>query len=242
MLQEVDSTNIMFFEATLPDWVTANIGPWVLFNEVKPLGFTEAPGSSAGKKAGSVNHVSHDHSYCCTLSIDVCKEHDEPGPKWGDECEEYHKKRLRRRDKDAENLGIPLLMSEFGACMDTEECAREIQQVTSACDEHLVGWAYWQFKKFKDLTTTAMGSPEGFYNDDGSLQPLKVRALTRTYIQRAQGTVESMKFNHTTGEFEGQFRLNTNVQAFTVVYIAAVVKGVSNYPNGARVDVNGPDG
>jgi len=41
--------------------------------------------------------------------------------------------------------------------------------VADTCDESLVGWAYWEFKKFKDLTTSAGTGSEGFYNDDGSL-------------------------------------------------------------------------
>lgn len=87
--------------------------------------------------------MSHDHSYCCSLNWDVCAENDEPGPEWDEECDAFHKKRLKRRNADAERLGIPLFMSEFGACMDTAECAREIRQVADACDEYLVGWAYW---------------------------------------------------------------------------------------------------
>lgn len=126
--------------------------------------------------------MTHDHSYCCTLNYEVCKEHDEPHPRWAKQCEEYHKQRLAQRNDDAIKLGIPLFITEFGACMGSESCATEIRQVADACDKYLVSWAYWQFKKFKDITTTAMGAAEGFYNDDGSLQVLKTKALTRTYI------------------------------------------------------------
>jgi len=34
-------------------------------------------------------------------------------------------------------------MSEFGACLDTDECVTEITQVADAADRHLAGWAYW---------------------------------------------------------------------------------------------------
>jgi hypothetical protein len=80
---------------------------------------------------------------------------------------------------------VPLIISEFGACLDTEDCKTEIESVADACDNHVLGWAYWQFKEFKDLTTTAGDKSEGFYNKDGSLQKVKVKALSRTYVKAA---------------------------------------------------------
>ena len=37
-------------------------------------------------------------------------------------CEEWHNKRIQTRDQDAQELGIPLIISEFGACYGTEAC------------------------------------------------------------------------------------------------------------------------
>jgi len=79
-------------------------------------------------------------------------------------------------------LNIPLIISEFGACLGGPTCAAEVQSVAEVCDEYLASWAYWQFKKFGDLTTTAGTGSEGFYNDDGSMQDDKVKTLTRTYM------------------------------------------------------------
>lgn len=53
--------------------------------------------------------------------------------------------------------------------MDSENCAREIKQVGDTCDTYLTGWAYWEFKNYKDLTTSAGDRSEGFYNNDGTL-------------------------------------------------------------------------
>jgi hypothetical protein len=36
-------------------------------------------------------------------------------------------------------------------------------------DEILAGWAYWQYKTYEDLTTSASTGAEGFWNKDGSL-------------------------------------------------------------------------
>lgn len=76
------------------------------------------------------------------------------------------------------------MVTEFGACYDSDACAQEINQVLDECDKVLAGWAYWQFKIYKDLTTTAGIGAEGFYNQDGSLQHKKVKALSRSYAQK----------------------------------------------------------
>jgi hypothetical protein len=76
-------------------------------------------------------------------------------------------------------------VSEFGACLDSEDCAREITTVAEVSDKYLSGWSYWQFKTYKDFTTQAMDKSEGFYNVDGSLQTQKVKALARPYIKAA---------------------------------------------------------
>lgn len=74
-------------------------------------------------------------------------------------------------------------------------CVTEIEQVTANADKFLTsGWAYWQFKTYEDLTTSAGTSSEGFYNMNGSLQTKKVKALSRTYVKSAQGTIKSMQF------------------------------------------------
>lgn len=73
--------------------------------------------------------------------------------------------------------------------MGTDDCIREITQVTDICDKQLISWAYWQFKKFEDLTTSAGDRSEGFYNMDGTLRTNKIKILTRSYVQYAQGAI-----------------------------------------------------
>ena len=51
--------------------------------------------------------------------------------------------------------------------------------MTEVSDAHLAGWAYWEFKNFEDLTTSAGTGSEGFYNNDGSLQAWKVKAMAK---------------------------------------------------------------
>jgi endoglycosylceramidase len=105
--------------------------------------------------------------------------------------------RLMTRDQDAAKLGVPMIISEFGACMGGHTCQVEIDTMADAADVFLASWAYWQFKKLGDLTTTAGTGSEGFYNDDGSLQTGKINSLTRPYTQYTQGTLKSMYYNRT---------------------------------------------
>jgi hypothetical protein len=75
-----------------------------------------------------------------------------------------------------------MIVTEFGACMDTDRCVTELKQVTDEADKVLTSWAYWMFKTFKDPTTQAGAGEEGFYNADGSIQAGKVQMLARTFL------------------------------------------------------------
>lgn len=151
-----DDEVIMYFETgQFPD---AYLGV------VNKAGFDSPPGA----KNGSANHVLNDHTYCCQLGPEICAT-GEPALNKSKECQDWHHKRISTRADDAKALGIPLIVSEFGACYGSDICAREITQVADECDDALAGWAYWQFKYYKDLTTTAGTGSEGFYNQDGSL-------------------------------------------------------------------------
>lgn len=151
----------MWFEpAQVPD----EYGLTNFFKFVFDLGFSKPPGAEYGSK----NHVLNDHTYCCQI-LGNCDEHGEPQPETEDACKKWHQMRIDNREKDAKDLGVPLAISEFGACTDSDDCAREITQVTDICDEKLISWAYWQFKRNHDLTTTAGERSEGFYNLDGTL-------------------------------------------------------------------------
>jgi hypothetical protein len=46
----------------------------------------------------------------------------EPPLDQAQKCLDWHKKRIGTRSKDAESYGIPLIISEFGACLGSEAC------------------------------------------------------------------------------------------------------------------------
>ncbi len=74
-----------------------------------------------------------------------------------------------------------------------------------------MGWAYWEFKNYEDLTTSAGTGSEGFYNPDGTLQAWKVKAMARTYLMFTQGTPLLNKFNMDNSEFHAQFTVDVNI-------------------------------
>jgi len=74
-----------------------------------------------------------------------------------------------------------------------------------------VGWAYWEFKNFEDLTTSAGTGSEGFYNQDGSLQDWKVKAMARTYLMFTQGTPLENTFNMDSSTFYAEIHVDTSI-------------------------------
>jgi len=173
-IQKADKEGLLWFEpGQFPDGV--GVGVPLIFN----VGFKTPPGG----QIGSPNHILNDHTYCCQLAPGICSATGEPTVENAARCLNFHTKKFHTRAQDAERLGVPLFNSEFGACMDTEACVQEINQVADVNEKfNTSGWAYWEFKTYHDLTTSAGDRSEGFYNFDGSLQTKKVKALSRTYV------------------------------------------------------------
>ena len=133
-------------------------------------------------------------------------------------CNDYHRVKVGMRANDAKKANVPLIISEFGACMGGDTCIVEITGLLDASDAYLTSWAYWQYKKLGDLTTTAGTGSEGFYNEDGTLQDAKVATLVRPYVPYTQGTLQSVNFNKTTKVLNVTFTLDSNIKAPTVFY------------------------
>ena len=87
-----------------------------------PVGFESPPG---GEK-GSDKHVLNVHTYCCAMDMAECEATGEPQPAHAQDCQNWHTMELNQRADDAERLGLPLFISEFGACLTDEVCTEEI--------------------------------------------------------------------------------------------------------------------
>lgn len=79
----------MFFE---PSQVPDMFPGLDLTMVVRPLGFTEAPGSNDA--ANPTRHVLNDHTYCCQLDRNICAKTGEPQAKDKDNCEAFTRRRL----------------------------------------------------------------------------------------------------------------------------------------------------
>ena len=207
---KADDSKIMMFEGTqFPDIVG------VMGGIVNPVGFQELPG---GNDSASTQ-VLNEHTYCCQMGASVCAT-GEPPLSLRSECESFHSRRLDQRQKDAARLGVPLMITEFGACFDSDNCAMEIELVTDKADAVNAGWAYWEFKNYWDFTTSAGTGSEGFYNMDGSLQDKKIKALSRSYLPYTQGRLTSLKFHADTGDFAAAFVVDTTIAEPSVLFVS----------------------
>jgi hypothetical protein len=101
-----------------------------VLKQVWPVGFAKPPGG----EIGSNNHALNFHTYCCTLSPETCMETGEPAAGLEHACNDWHQLKFDTRAEDAERLGIPMILSEFGACMGSDVCITEVKQVTDLAD------------------------------------------------------------------------------------------------------------
>jgi endoglycosylceramidase len=161
--------------------------------------------------------VYNQHSYCCAAKEDMC-DHGEPQVKDTGFCNEFHGRKIRAHLRNAQDLGVPLIFTEFGACSDSEGCYEEMKNFVEHAEESFISWAYWMYKPYGDHTTSAREETEGMFYRDGSIQDVKQKALTRTYIQKYQGTPISNKFNPDSGAYIATFLYNNEIKAPTVLY------------------------
>ena len=209
VIRENDNETIIFFEPIQGDLLP------LLGGMVFPIGFNDTPGGAEYLDRVVLN----DHSYCCQMSTSVCASGEPPLDK-ATECAKFNFARVTSRAIDARDLGVGLMITEFGACFNTPNCVQEIEGVTGACDDNLAGWAYWMFKEFGDFTTSGQSNVtggEGFYAQS-ALQTQKVKALARTYVQAYQGVPISLTFNPSTGYFHTVFTLDPAAKGPTVLF------------------------
>jgi endoglycosylceramidase len=224
VLRENDDESIIFFEPIQGDLLP------ILGGMVFPTGFSSTPGGSDYLDRVVLN----DHSYCCQMDVNACSI-GEPPLSIASECSDFNNARVTSRKLDADALGVGLIISEFGACFNTENCVAEIQGVTNACDSNLAGWAYWMFKQFGDFTTSGQSDltgGEGFYVNN-TLQTGKVKALARTYLPFYQGVPEYINFNAKTGDFMANFTLLPTVTQPSVLFASSEFY----YQNGVNIVV-----
>ena len=178
------------------------------------------------------------HSYCCQAQADACANGEPTMQLAKTMCKTFHKNKLESNSINAKKLGVPLIITEFGACSDSDACYYEMEGFLVAAEEYIVSWTYWMYKSYGDHTTSAAEHTEGMFLDDGMPQENKVKALTRTYIQSYQGSPLSAKFDAETALYKGSFIYDDIINAPTVIYFNRDYF----YPNGADIFIKDEDG
>lgn len=67
-------------------------------------------------------------------------------------CDLFNSLYISRRQKNAKQLGVGAIISEFGSVANTVEGRAELKSVVSHADKYLTSWYYWQFKYNMDST------------------------------------------------------------------------------------------
>ena len=226
-IKEVDPNYTMLFQP-------------IPFPDVLPLfgGQTLSTFSSAPVDTELRQQMFNVHNYCCAADQNICKDGE---PKMEDatsRCASFHERKAKKNKQQAESMGVPVIVTEFGACSSSLACYYEMLGFLKAADKYLTSWCYWMYKAFNDHTTTAAENEEGIFNPDGSLQNIKEKALSRTYIQSYQGIPLEINFDDDTNIFTASFTYNPEIKEPNVLYLYKDLK----YPNGYNLELTGEDG
>lgn len=181
-IRTVDDEKIIFFEGLTIDY-------W-------QSGFSAGPGGAEYNDRQAIAY----HIYCPANNNDTV------GIQFA--CAALDNEFFEMRDQDAARLGVPLLMTEFGAVEDFKSDLVALDRVAELADRHQQSWMYWEFKYFQDITTI---TPEGesMYGADGEVSKHKLRVLSRSYPQATAGTLQSFDFSSLTGSLSMTYNLLT---------------------------------
>jgi endoglycosylceramidase len=170
-------------------------------------------------------------------------------------CETAEEMVFQNADKQAEETGDALLLSEFGATDDLDVIRRNVE----SAEAHMVSWQYWHYCACDDPTTSGPGvqsivvdpaqPPAG-----SNVKEAKLDVLVRPYPQVVAGTPERFDFDEPSRRFElvyltrgpgGASFLPASKGARALPVVPAstpqteVFVPERHYPNGYEVDVEG---
>ena len=228
-LREIDPNYILYFENTpVPD--TLPIFGGLVWGTMK-----EKPSDD------DTPQVYNFHSYCCVAGANVCSNGEASLKDSLSLCPKYHKNKFKTEISNAkENLHVPMFVSEFGACSDSQACYNEIINVVKLCEENFISWSYWNYKPYGDHTTSAiaMVEYEGLFNVDGTIQTIKEQGLSRAYIQYYQGKPIDFKFeDDSETDFETSFEYHADITEPSVLFYNKDFF----YKNGYKIDIINDD-
>ena len=208
-LRKIKPDYILFFENTpVPDILP-------IFGGLFLGKMSEKPGGD------DIPQVYNFHTYCCLSGGDTCAHGEASYEKSVKVCPKFHEKQFKKEIDTANNLNVPMFLTEFGACSDSKACYNEIISVIKLTEENFISWNYWNYKPYGDHTTSAieMVSYEGIYNSDGTVQNIKEKGLSRGYVMYYQGKPIKFKYEKNSNtNFETIFEYHKNIKEPSVLY------------------------
>ena len=213
MIREVDDKKIIFFEGITIDY-------W-------PSGFQAAPGPASYNNRQAIAY----HIYCM------------PDPNKAEAvlCSGADDAFFAMRRKDSERLGVPTIMTEFGATVSQRGSLHDLSSLVRQSALHTQSWMYWQYKYYADLTTCTP-SGESLWNNDGTPALDKLAVLTQPYPAAIAGTLDSFEFDDKRANtFVLTYSLLTTLPADNTDAATTVVRlnAAMHYPTGLAVSITG---
>lgn len=136
------------------------------------------------------------HDYCLSPAPGV--------PGGGPGCETSERLTFQNADAHADEAGVPLLLSEFGATDDEVT----LERIAGFADEFMASWQEWHYCGCDDPTTTGPGDKQAIVIDPAkpprgdNVKQAKLRILVRPYPQAIAGTPQGFSFDRDTKRFE----------------------------------------
>eukprot|EP00929_Paragymnodinium_shiwhaense_P050058 TRINITY_DN25236_c0_g1_i3.p1 TRINITY_DN25236_c0_g1~~TRINITY_DN25236_c0_g1_i3.p1 ORF type:complete len:861 (-),score=106.77 TRINITY_DN25236_c0_g1_i3:111-2693(-) len=138
--------------------------------------------------------------------------------------------------QNTRDIGGGSILTEFGSLGGTEPELRELADVVRLADQRLHSMVYWQYKSYRDITSSGGYGTLTFYEAEGKLQTAKVRTLATPYAQIVAGTPTFMRFEPITRIFTFQYTASggqPEVERESLLHI-----GKLQYPSGFLVFVD----
>ena len=227
-LEKEDAEFVMIFEPPMyPDSTP-------LFGGRYLGGFNKPPGSNA--------KVLSEHFYCAASSLEALNTFSN-SDKYNlsidlvEKCAPFLERKLNGIKKSAESLGVPVLLTEFGACENNKSCSKEMEMVINKAEELLIGWYYWQYKSFNDHTSQCSyksNCNQGLFQSSSDnvieVQEIKIKNLVRPYIQYFQSNeVLISKFNSELKVYESNFIVNTSLNDFSCLFMSSKFYNIKGF-------------
>lgn len=143
-------------------------------------------------------------------------------------CLTHHASMFASKAQHLRQFGGAAVLSEFGSLSSDPVNLQEIRRVSDYADDALMSTVYWQYKSYKDITSSGGYGGLSLYTD-GELQEEKLRVLSRPYAQAIAGEPRIMFFDAETGVFVLEY--TAKGAGSTEVHISRDL----HYPDGFRV-------